>query len=92
MATVEELQVSLEKLRATHQGEANAVQATLHQIEEQLRLIQDDTEALEQQEQKLLHELSDGPDYASMAVEQMEFVLQTIRGLIDYDDARCRRA
>ncbi|KAG5464121.1 hypothetical protein LSCM1_00301 [Leishmania martiniquensis] len=91
MAAVAELQAQLDALRARNAQEAEAAQATLGKLQEELNCMQVDTEALEKEEEELCKRFGKGRgiDAASSTIQHADIIAEGLRALVDCDDSKC---
>ncbi|KAG5488693.1 hypothetical protein JIQ42_00307 [Leishmania sp. Namibia] len=91
MSTVAELQAQLDALRARNAQEVEAAQATLAKLQQELNSMQEDTEALEKEEEELCKQFGKGRGMstASPTIEHTDIIAEGLRALVDCDDSKC---
>ncbi|AYU83649.1 hypothetical protein conserved [Leishmania donovani] len=91
MSTVAELQAQLDALRARNAQEVEAAQATLAKLQQDLNYMQEDTEALEREEEELCKQFgkSRGTDTALSASQHTDIIAQGLCALVECDDSKC---
>ncbi|CAG9583819.1 conserved hypothetical protein [Leishmania major strain Friedlin] len=91
MSTVAELQAQLDALRARNAQEVEAAKATLAKLQQDLNYMQEDTEALEREEEALCKQFgkSRGTSTALSASQHTDIIAQGLSALVECDDSKC---